>query len=182
MTARQMTFADELRALAWKPTELELNPAPSGPALRPALPGEEFRLVIHRNPGGHKRPHKVQKGKFVKERGLSVNDWMGLDWRYRQNLKEALDKLVRQEVSEQRCPAFLVGRPYVRVTYYFKDRRNRDHMNYGKQIVDAVVQAKVLADDSDKAIDLDRNRIVEGDKNPRIEVYIRDTRPVQEGA
>lgn len=178
--SRQMTLADELLGLAWRPKEEDFTP--KGPALRPAEPGETFLLVVHRNPGGHKRPHKTQKGRMVKERGMSVNDWMGVEWQIRQNLMKALEKLVKSEVEAQNCPSFTSGRPYVQVTYFFKDRRNRDHMNYGKQVVDAVVKAGVLADDSDKAIDLDRNRIVEGDKNPRVEVYLRDTRQPPKGA
>lgn len=182
MSARQPTLFDDLRALAWQPVAEELKP--KGPALRPAEPGEEFVLIVHRNPGGHKRPSKATKKldangkpKMVRVAGLSVNDWMGADWRVRQNLTEQLEKLVKADVKEQGCPAFTSGRPYVQVTYYFKTRFNRDHMNYGKQVVDAVVRAGVLKDDSDKAIDLDRNRIVEGDKNPRVEVLLRDTRP-----
>lgn len=185
--ARQPTLFDDLRALAWKPEEEDL--APKGPALRPAELGETFLLIVHRNPGGHKRPSKATKKpgpdgkpKMVRVAGLSVNDWMGADWRIRQNLMKALEKLVNEDVKEQACPAFTEGRPYVQVTYYFKARFNRDHMNYGKQVVDAIVRAGVLKDDNDKAIDLDRNRIVEGDKNPRVEVLLKDTRAPQTGA
>jgi Holliday junction resolvase RusA-like endonuclease len=151
--------------------------------LRQTEPGEEFVLTVHRNPGGHSRPHKTQKGKNVKVKGLSVNDWMGLDWRFRQQLKDELERIVKKDATDQNCPAFLLGRPYVQATYYFKDRRSRDWANYGKQVIDAVVQAGVLVDDNDKAIDLDRNRIIEGDNNPRIVITIRDTRPAirQEG-
>lgn len=62
----------------------------------------------------------------------------------------------------------------VRIRYYFKDRRRRDPDNYsGKFILDGLVHAGVLADDSFNNIEL----ILRGgyDKeNPRTEIEIEE--------
>lgn len=64
----------------------------------------------------------------------------------------------------------------VKIKYYFKDRRRRDPDNYsGKFILDGLVHAGVLADDSFNNIEL----ILRGGydrKNPRTEIEIEEVR------
>jgi hypothetical protein len=112
---------------------------------------------------------------------MSVNDWMSKSPMIRANLAAEMVELVRREANEQGCPSFLEGHPYIRVTYFYKDRRGRDWSNLGKQLLDAFEadderKAGIIANDNDKTVLIDRPRIVEGDPNPRIEVTLIDTR------
>jgi hypothetical protein len=125
---------------------------------------------------------------MVKVPGMSINDWMGSVPQVRANLADELVRLVAEEAERQQCPTFLNGHPYIRETYYFKDKRGRDHRNYGKQLIDTLEvddgkrdpkkprKAGLIRNDSDKHVLLDRPRIVEGDANPRIEILFVDTR------
>ena len=65
-------------------------------------------------------------------------------------------------------------RTIVKITYYFKDKRRRDPDNYsGKFILDGLVKAGVILDDSFKHIQL----ILEGkcDKyDPRTEIIVQE--------
>lgn len=185
---------DDLRRLAWKPTsEVEVNDEVNATdGRRPARPGERFVLVIHRNPGSHTRPKKRGEGK-VKVPGMSINDLIGCAPIVRAKLADELVELVAEEADVQKCPSFLNGFPYVRVTYFYKDKRGRDWANQGKLLLDACEvqdgkrdpnkphKAGLIRNDSDKHILLDRPRIVEGDANPRIEILFVDTRGMSVG-
>jgi hypothetical protein len=173
---------NNLRDLAWKPTSaVEVADEANASGRRPAREGERFVLTIHRNPGSHTRPSK-RGGKPVRVPGMSINDWMGRAPQIRANLATELVRLVAEEADAQGCPSFHGCKPYVRVTYFYKDKRGRDWMNTGKQLLDAFEvdvdkgKAGIILNDSDKHILLDRPRIVEGDANPRVEVTFIDTR------
>lgn len=87
-----------------------------------------------------------------------------------------------QDIKKQWAETiFLVCRPkppqplqkaIVILTYYFKDNRRRDPDNYsGKMILDGLVRAGILQDDSFSNIDL----VLRGDydkENPRTEIEI----------
>jgi hypothetical protein len=148
-------------------------------------------LVLHRNPGSHTRPQKRNPAKRTKVTGLSINELISKGPQVRANLVDEIVRLVAEEVEAQGCPSFHECKPYVRETYYFKDKRGRDHRNWGKQVIDALeveddaddklkrkkpLKCGIILNDSDKHILLDRPRIVEGDPNPRIEVTLVDTR------
>jgi hypothetical protein len=153
-------------------------------------------LVIHRNPGSHTRPQKRDATKRTKVTGLSINELISKGPQVRANLVDEIVRLVAEEAEAQGCPSFLAGHPYIRETYFFKDRRGRDHRNWGKQVIDSLevednpdekrakkkpVKCGVIVNDSDKHILLDRPRIVEGDANPHIEVTLIDTRGMTAG-
>lgn len=168
------SLTDDLRRLAWRPEtaqEVADEAAAEGTGRRPARPGEEFRLVIHRDPAG-----KMKPGGRGKLPGLSINDINKVHMMQLSKFKRDLADLVVFEANGQRCPAFLNGKPYIRDFYYFKRRDRRDHRNFGKALIDALTAAGIIVDDNDEAILLDRPTLIAGDPNPRIEVYLRDTR------
>lgn len=60
------------------------------------------------------------------------------------------------------------------LTYYFKDRRRHDPDNYaGKFILDGLVRAEIIIDDSFDNISLHLNGRYDKD-NPRTEIYIKE--------
>ena len=71
-------------------------------------------------------------------------------------------------------PKVPLDRAVVKLTYYFSDRRRRDPDNYsGKMVLDGLVKAKILSDDSFSNIDL--ALCGEYDKsNPRLEIEITE--------
>lgn len=197
---QQMTLEDQLKALAWKPGStqevIDEVEAAAAQGRRPARPGEQFRLVIEHDPSGHTRPAKRQpknakKLKMVKDPGLSVNDWAWADPMVRAKLADELVGKVAKAADAQQCPAFLNGKPYIRAVYFFGDRIHRDWANFGKQVIDALEidrrkpnpkcpdrpkKPGIIRADSDDDILLDRNHIVTGDPNPRVEILLIDTR------
>jgi Holliday junction resolvase RusA-like endonuclease len=142
--------------------------------LRPARPGEEFTLVLDRNPSGRMRPSKRNPSKKVVDQvSLSINRWKGS--RFERKLRVEIRELVAREVELQGCPSFLEGRPEVEVIYYFATAsRLRDWQNWvPKPILDALVKAGVLLEDNDQAIDALRPILLVDRERPRIEVRIQ---------
>lgn len=165
-------MVDELRNIAWRPqSEQEVADEAAAQGRRPARPGEEFRLVIHRDPAG-----KMKLGGKGKLPGLSINDINKVHIMQLARFKRELADLVVFEANGQRCPAFRNGKPYIRDFYFFKRRDRRDHRNYGKALIDALTMAGIIVDDNDESILLDRPTLIAGDPNPRIEIYLLDTR------
>lgn len=170
------SLADDLRDLAWKPESVqEVYDEAAAQGRRPARPGEQFRLVIHRDPSSH-RVLKV-RGKGTKTiPGLSINDINKVHMMQMTTFKQELTQQVANEATGQRCPAFRNGTPYIRDFYFFRDHMRRDHRNFGKPLIDALSKAGIIVDDHDGAVILDRPAIVLGDPNPRVEILLIDTR------
>jgi Holliday junction resolvase RusA-like endonuclease len=167
-----MSLVDDLKRLAWQPQSVqEVNDEAAAQGRRPARPGEQFQLVIHRDPSRHKRP----SGKGF-EVGLSINEVNKVHIMAMADFKKNLAQLVANEATAQRCPAFRNGKPYVRDFYFFRRKGQRDHRNFGKALIDALTMAGIIVDDNDEAILLDRPTLIHGDQNPRIEILLVDTR------
>ncbi len=84
----------------------------------------------------------------------SNNKFIGRDdrWKY-QKIKKQWAQLVAVYCRPK--PAFPLQRAAVTLEYHFKDKRRRDPDNYsGKMILDGLVAAGIIADDSFKCIDL----------------------------
>lgn len=75
-------------------------------------------------------------------------------------------------------PAKPIKKALVVLTYYFKDKRRRDPDNYsGKFILDGLVKAGILQDDSFANVILQLKG--DHDKNkPRTEIYIKELQDV----
>ncbi|SJZ38229.1 RusA family crossover junction endodeoxyribonuclease [Garciella nitratireducens] len=107
----------------------------------------------------------------------SNNKFMGRGTRYIQSIQYQEEKtkwewLVKSALGRRSVNH--IEKATVKITYYFKDRRRRDPDNYsGKFILDGLVRANILKDDSFSNIDL--VLIGEYDKeNPRTEIEIQE--------
>lgn len=104
----------------------------------------------------------------------SNNKYMGRTnrWTYQDDKRE-WEWLVKSAVGRNK-PKKPLDKAIVMTDYYFPTRHRRDPDNYsGKFILDGLVKAKVLEDDSFDNIKL----FIAGyhDKeNPRVEIYIRE--------
>lgn len=108
---------------------------------------------------------------------------MGRGSRYIQSIqyqeeKQKWEWLVKSAIGKNKPKK--MDKAIVSITYYFKDRRRRDPDNYsGKFILDGLVRAGVLEDDSFSNIDL----ILKGKydkKNPRVEVALEEIKIEEE--
>ena len=114
----------------------------------------------------------------VSEIPPSNNKYMGKGTKYIQSIQYQEEKQKWAWLIRQALGRTDIKRPrenaVVRIKYYFKDRRRRDPDNYsGKFLLDGLVDAGVLADDSFNNIEL----ILRGgyDKeNPRTEIEIEE--------
>ena len=96
----------------------------------------------------------------------------GLRYKY-QDDKRLWEWLVRQAVGRNK-PKKPLSRAKVRLIYYFETRHRRDPDNYsGKFILDGLVKAKVIEDDSFKCIDLELVGKYDKD-NPRTEIKVKE--------
>lgn len=108
---------------------------------------------------------------IIKDIPPSNNQFIGRNarWAY-QDIKKQWADLINIVCRPK--PAQPLKKAVVTLTYYFKDKRRRDPDNYsGKMILDGLVRAGILQDDSFSNIDLvlcggyDKN-------NPRTEIEI----------
>ncbi len=103
----------------------------------------------------------------------SNNQFIGRNvrWKYQDIKKQWADKIFYLCRSKPPQP---LERSTVTITYYFKDKRRRDPDNYsGKMILDGLVRAGILQDDSFSNINL----VLRGDydkENPRTEIEIKE--------
>lgn len=84
----------------------------------------------------------------------SNNKFIGREnrWEYQKIKKEWAQLIALTCLPKPRKP---IQHAVVRVTYHFKDKRRRDPDNYsGKMILDGLVRAGIIADDSFFCIDL----------------------------
>ena len=101
----------------------------------------------------------------------SDNQFKGREnvWQYRAMKKEWETYVLYYCRPRPKDP---IKKSVVTITYYFKDRRRRDPDNYsGKFLLDGLVKAGILIDDSFFCIDL-RLKAEIDKKNPRTEVEI----------
>lgn len=88
-----------------------------------------------------------------------------------QKEKKKWEWLVRAAAKKK--PANPIEKAVVNITYYFPDKRRRDPDNYsGKFILDGLISAGIIQDDSFTNIDLVLKGRVDKE-NPRTEIYVR---------
>lgn len=116
----------------------------------------------------------MQKFKYIiNDIPPSNNKFIGRDarWKY-QDIKKQWAYRINLLCNLK--PPQPLKQAVVTITYYFKDRRRRDPDNYsGKMILDGLVRAGVLQDDSFNNINL----VLRGDydkANPRTEIEISE--------
>jgi len=94
----------------------------------------------------------------------------GSNFRYQEEKRE-WEWLVKASVGQDK-PKKPLRRAKIRLTYYFPTRHRRDPDNYsGKFILDGLVKANVIEDDSFKCIDLELIGKYDKD-NPRTEIEV----------
>lgn len=103
----------------------------------------------------------------------SNNKYIGraAQWEYRQAKKqwETLIKACCKTVPDE-----AIQRARVELHYFFPDKRRRDPDNYsGKMILDGLVRAGVLVDDSFECVELVISAGVDK-ANPRTEIHIEE--------
>ena len=103
----------------------------------------------------------------------SNNKYMGNSNSYHaySDEKKRWEWLVRGSIKRPKKPLQIA---LVRITYFFKDRRRRDPDNYsGKFLLDGLVKAGVIEDDSFNNIELRLQGKVDK-KNPRTEIEVME--------
>ena len=101
----------------------------------------------------------------------SNNKYIGVNrrWDY-QEAKKQWEKIIHFVCRDK--PPKPIQKAIVNITYYFKDNIRRDPDNYsGKMLLDGLVRAGVIEDDSFKNIDLVLKAYFKC-KEPRIEITI----------
>ena len=87
----------------------------------------------------------------------SNNEYMGNSHsfnKYRRE-KQRWHWLIKSALSKAEKPKKPIEKAVVHITYYFKDKRRRDPDNYsGKMLLDPLVRAGILTDDSFKVVTL----------------------------
>lgn len=96
-------------------------------------------------------------------------------WAVGAKLKKEYTELVKLECKAQRIKP-LLNKARIEVTFYEKDMRRDSDNVYGglKYILDGLVKAGVIKDDSRRYIDLYINPVELDRQNPRIEVEIKE--------
>jgi Holliday junction resolvase RusA-like endonuclease len=85
----------------------------------------------------------------------SINRWPGNPFK-RQRLKTLWEREVWVSAYQSGATKLRLERARVRITYYFATQRRRDKDNYApKMLMDGLVKAGVLMDDSKDRVDLD---------------------------
>lgn len=103
----------------------------------------------------------------------SNNRYIGRDkrWEYRE-VKKQWETLARAVCKP--LPEKPIEKAVVTLHYFFKDKRRRDPDNYsGKMILDGLVKAGVIVDDSFGNIELVLSAGVDKEK-PRVEITIKE--------
>lgn len=102
----------------------------------------------------------------------SNNQFIGRNerWKYQEVKKQWADLI---NIVCRPKPKKPLQKAVVTIAYYFKDKRRRDPDNYsGKMILDGLVRADILQDDSFNNIDLLLRGNYDKD-NPRTEIEIK---------
>lgn len=100
----------------------------------------------------------------------TINKYIGRSniWEY-QNDKKKLSKEVKM-LTIGNNPKFDYCN--VTITYFFKDKRRRDPSNYDKMLLDALIEANIIVDDSYSVINEFKTLGRVDSKNPRTEIEI----------
>ena len=106
----------------------------------------------------------------------SVNKWRNMHHYQEANEKKYWEQVVWAEVHRQKIkPSQPLSKATVRYRYYFSSKRRHDPDNYaGKWIMDGLVKAGVLEDDSFDHVKLEIEQGGVDRKNPRVEITIKD--------
>lgn len=104
----------------------------------------------------------------------TINKYIGKTniWDY-QNEKKKIHNAVRMSTigknpKYKKCKMTII--------YYFKDRRRHDPSNYDKMLLDGLIEANIITDDSYDVIQ-EFTTIGKYDKiNPRTEIYIEEVK------
>lgn len=121
---------------------------------------------------------------IIKDVPPSNNTYMGngsrgKNYKY-QNDKKKWAKLVLVATMDK-VPLRPIKKSIVTLTYYFKTRHRRDPDNYsGKFLLDGLVLAKIIEDDSFNSIDLRINGNYDKE-NPRTEITIEEVDEIDNG-
>lgn len=101
----------------------------------------------------------------------SNNQFIGRDnkWKYQEIKKEWADLIFYTCRPRPKEP---IQKAVVKLTYFFKDKQRRDPDNYsGKMILDGLVKARIIEDDSFNNITLILKAYTDKD-NPRTEIEV----------
>lgn len=106
----------------------------------------------------------------------SINKWRNLHHYEEAKQKKEWENTVMLEALSQRVrPTQPFKKAIVRYTYYFPTKARHDPDNYsGKWLMDGLVKAGVLEDDSFDNVTLQIEQGGVDKKNPRVEVEIKD--------
>lgn len=86
----------------------------------------------------------------------SINRWARLHWAKQREIKQDWETQVWAAAYQSRATRLRLERARVRITYFFATNRRRDKDNYApKMLMDGLVKAGVLMDDSKDRVDLD---------------------------
>ncbi len=103
----------------------------------------------------------------------SNNEFIGRNNRYNYNAIKKQWQLLIKAICKP-LPPNPISKSIVTLVYYFKNRIRRDPDNYsGKLVLDGLVRAGILADDSFDCIEL-RLKALYSKENPHLEIYIQE--------
>lgn len=111
----------------------------------------------------------------------SLNQWSRMHWSKAAKIKKQWENdifystRVVKQVDEKVCKKMPYKQAKIKITYYFKTKHRHDKDNYTpKFILDGLVKAGIILDDSDKIIG-QTEIIFDYDKdNPRTKVMIEE--------
>ena len=102
----------------------------------------------------------------------SLNTWTNWHWAKKSRVKKSWENEIYYLCNKFNQPE--LKEAIVDITYYFKSNRRRDRDNYTpKFILDGLVKAGVIVDDSDNNLYLNWKLKVDKD-NPRTEIEVRE--------
>ena len=99
----------------------------------------------------------------------SNNEFMGNSRNFNEYRRKKAEWHWLMKAAIKKKPKAPIKRAVVEIKYYFKIRRRRDPDNYsGKMILDGLVKAGIIRDDSFERIDLTLRRVYDGAKRTEI--------------
>mgnify|MGYP003290295978 CR=1 FL=1 len=107
----------------------------------------------------------------------TINKYIGRTniWQYQKDKKE-MHEIIKQVWEQIKNHDISWTKCKIKITYYFKDKRRHDPSNYDKMLLDGLVYAGVIVDDSYEVI-REFTTIGKYDKyNPRTEIEILEVK------